>query len=265
MTLRDLLDGLKEGAISVDEAERFLSTWGFIQIGHQRFDTAREGRTATPEVVYGAGKTTEQLVELVSHFDGEGLALLITKVDVALGEELAGSMPRLSYDRTSRLLRMGSSVSPAEGRVAVITAGSSDVGVAEEAAGTLDFFGVEVARAYDCGVAGLHRLFAAAEEVSSCDVAIVVAGMDGALPSVVGGIFRAPIIAVPTSVGYGAAFEGLAALLTMLNSCAAGVTVVNIDNGFGAAVAARAVLDLAARRSARTDRARLQLKAQEVT
>ena len=250
MTLRDLLDRVRRGELDVADAEEFLATWGFIQIGHQRLDTSRERRTAIPEVVYGAGKSRDQLVEILTHFAELGRPLLVTKLDEERGLALTGLFPMAGYDRHSHLLRLGSSVSGTGGRVAVVTAGTSDFDVAEEAAGTLEFFGIERVRAYDCGVAGLHRLFAAGEMVSRCDVTIVVAGMDGALPSVVGGMFRPPIIAVPTSVGYGAAFGGLAALLAMLNSCAAGVTVVNIDNGFGAAVAARAILEVAGRKMA---------------
>lgn len=251
MTFRELFDAVAAGRMTIDEADEYLSSYGFVELGYHRFDTHREMRTRKPEVVLGLGKTIGQLVEITSYFVENGLPLLVTRIDDAKAAALTDAFPALTYDPRSRILCLGVSASKLAGRVAVLSAGSSDLPVAEEAAGTLEFFGVTVSRAYDCGVAGLHRLFAVGGEIRDADVVIVVAGMDGALPSVVGGLFHAPVIAVPTSVGYGAAFDGLAALLAMLNSCAAGVTVVNIDNGFGAAMAAKAILELAARSGTR--------------
>jgi len=248
MTLRDLLENVARGSMSVSEAESFLTSYGFVQLGHQRLDTHREGRTALPEVVFGASKSISQLREIIGYFSQHRQPLLITRLDGPNAETLCEEFPSLSYDRVARLGSIQRSRSSVTGTVAVITAGASDIPVAEEAGRSLEFFGAETLRAYDCGVAGLHRLFAAAPAIAGADVLIVVAGMDGALPSVTAGLFSVPVIAVPTSVGYGASFEGLSALLTMMNSCAPGLTVVNIDNGFGAAMAAVSILRLAARR-----------------
>jgi len=251
MNLEELLEKVAAGEITGTQAAEFLTGWGFVQIGYHRIDLHREGRSALPEVVLGLTKTVAQLEEIVGWFDSQDRPLLATKVEPAKAGPLVSRFPKLEYRADAGLLMRGRSTSATSGRVAVVTAGSSDVPVAEEAAGTLEFFGIDVERAYDCGVAGLHRLLASGDAIQSADVLIVVAGMEGALPSVVGGLFRQPLIAVPTSIGYGASFQGLSALLGMLNSCAPGITVVNIDNGFGAAAAARAVLDMAARKNRR--------------
>jgi hypothetical protein len=247
LTLREILDAVAAGAMAPDDAEARLESWGFIRIGHQKLDVHRHGRTGMPEVIYGKGKTLAQLDEVVAAASERGMRLLVTRLDDAVATELVSRHPALRLDRASGLAELGEPHPRQTGRVAVVSAGASDLRVAEEAACTLAHFGIEALRAYDCGVAGLHRLFAHGDEIASADVIIVVAGMDGALPSVVAGMFPRPVVAVPTSVGYGAAFEGLSALLTMMNSCAPGVTVVNIDNGFGAAVAARAMLAMAGR------------------
>ncbi len=252
MTLTDLLDRVASGEVLPSEAEQLLESWSFVELGYNRIDTHRERRTALPEVVFGLSKSEDQLREIFSWFVERNLPLLATKVDPSKAAALQHALPAVEYSPAARLLRCGTASSRASGSVVVISAGSSDLQVAEEASGTLEFFGIEATRLYDCGVAGLHRLFAGGELIASSSVAIVVAGMEGALPSVVGGIFGGrPLIAVPTSVGYGSSFEGLAALLGMLNSCAPGVTVVNIDNGFGAAVAAKAILEIAGKRTDR--------------
>lgn len=256
MSLREILDAVASGALSVDEAEAQFESWGFIRMGHQKLDVHRDGRTRMPEVIYGKGKSLAQLDEVVATASERGLRLLVTKLDSAVADALASRHPALRVDHASGLAELGAPHPASAGRVAVVSAGASDFRVAEEAAGTLTHFGIAVLRAYDCGVAGLHRLFAHGDEIASADVIIVVAGMDGALPSVVAGMFPRPVVAVPTSVGYGAAFEGLSALLTMMNTCAPGVTVVNIDNGFGAAVAARAMLAIAERRATETSAVR---------
>jgi NCAIR mutase (PurE)-related protein len=248
LTLRELLDRVARGETQPGEAEEFLAGYGFVALGHQRFDTHREKRTAAPEVVLGLTKTRAQLAEIVAHFAGAGLPLLLTRVDADKAGALRGEFPELTYLPEARVLRLGRSARGVPGTVAVVTAGSSDQPVAEEAVATLDFFQVATVRAYDCGVAGLHRLFAQGEAIAAADVIIAVAGMEGALASVVAGLFPRPVVAVPTSVGYGASFSGLAALLAMMNSCAPGVTVVNIDNGFGAAVAASSMLRVGERR-----------------
>ena len=254
MTLRELLDAVACGDITPQRAEQYLDTYGFVEVGFHRLDTQRELRTGMPEVVLGARKTIEQLLEIIAYFGERQLPLLVTKVSEEKANALQRHLPQLVYDKGCGVLSLGGSKTGVDGQVAVVSAGSSDYSVAEEAARTLEFFGAIVARVYDCGVAGLHRLFGSAELVASADVIIAVAGMEGALASVIGGLFARPIIAVPTSVGYGASFDGLAALLAMLNSCAPGVTVVNIDNGFGAAVAARSILRLVARNSERAAR-----------
>jgi NCAIR mutase (PurE)-related protein len=247
-TLRELLDAVARGETSPGEAEAFLAGYGFVALGHQRFDTHREGRTAVPEVVLGLGKDVAQLVEIVAWFSAGGRPLLLTRVDAEKAAALAARFPDLVHLPGARVMRLGRSTRAARGTVAVVTGGSSDQPVAEEAVATLDFFQVATVRAYDCGVAGLHRLFAQGEAIAAADVIVAIAGMEGALASVVAGLFPRPVVAVPTSVGYGASFGGLAALLAMMNSCAPGVVVVNIDNGFGAAVAAASMLRVGEKR-----------------
>jgi len=208
-----------------------------------RVDLSREARTNLPEVIYGAGKTPEQLERIARElFAASGFALA-TRVGPAAGEALAAALPQGRYSPRSRLLVCGSRP-PTGAIVGVACAGTSDLPVAEEAAGTLAALGHDVRTFYDVGVAGIHRTLAVRDELDRCRVLIVVAGMEGALPSVIGGLVRPPIVAVPTSVGYGASFGGLAALLGMLNSCAPGVCVVNIDNGFGAACVAHKMVSL---------------------
>lgn len=253
MRLEELLREVAAGTMDPKAAAKYLESYGFIELGYQKIDLHRGRRTSIPEVIFGLSKSIDQLREVVSYFAEAGHPLLVTKLDATKGVVLADEFSQLRFDPVSGLARIGASTHGAAGRVAVISAGSSDLPVAEEAAGTLDFFGVHAIRAYDCGVAGLHRLFGSAEKIAAADVLIVVAGMEGALASVVAGMFPQPAIAVPTSVGYGASFQGLAALLAMLNSCAPGVTVVNIDNGFGAAVAARGMLALRRRLEATGD------------
>jgi NCAIR mutase (PurE)-related protein len=201
--LRELLDRLVSGELPVDEAEDLLLSFGFVTLGYQRIDTHRQRRTGTPEVVLGASKSIGQLAEIAAYYCERDLPLFVTRVDAQKSAELCRSFPELQPHAASSTLRRGRSRPAVPGRVAVVSAGSSDRSVAEEALATLDFFSIASERADDCGVAGLHRLFAAAETIASCDVIIAAAGMEGALPSVIGGLFDAPIIAVPTSVGYG--------------------------------------------------------------
>lgn len=204
-----------------------------------RPDLARAARTGFPEVVFGLGKSRRQLLLAVAGLCDSRTGVLATRVDPEAGAELAQIYPAGHWNETARVFWQSGSDSPVPaGRIFVAAAGTADSPVAEEAALTAEFFGAEVVRAYDVGVAGLHRIAAEREAMEACDVVVVVAGMDGALPSVVGGLISSCVIAVPTSVGYGASFDGIAALLTMLNACAPGVVVTNIDNGFGAAVAA---------------------------
>jgi NCAIR mutase (PurE)-related protein len=206
-----------------------------------RLDHGRHDRTGVPEVVLASGKTLEQNIALVRGlYDRAGFALA-TRVPAEQREALAAAMPGAVLEPRSGSLRLGMLPRTGE-RIAVVCAGTSDLPVAEEAAFALDAFGHDAVRATDVGVAGIHRLFDSLDAIRACRAVIVVAGMEGALPSVVAGLVRAPVIAVPTSVGYGAAFEGLAALLGMLNACAPGIGVVNIDNGFGAAALAHKMI-----------------------
>lgn len=206
-----------------------------------RIDHARAERTRIPEVIYGASKTREQIDRIARELYATSGFALATRVCEVDGLVLATELPDARYDATSRVLRCGAL--PRTGhRIAVACAGTSDLPVAEEAAQTLDAFGHDVVRRFDVGVAGVHRTLAVKDDLDACRVVIVVAGMEGALASVVAGLVRPPVVAVPTSVGYGAAFEGIAALLAMLNSCAPGVSVVNIDNGFGAACVAHKIV-----------------------
>ena len=206
-----------------------------------RVDLGRGARTAVPEVIYGAGKTREQIESIARQLYAASGFALATRVDPADGAALAAALPQAQYFERARVLQWGAL--PATGhRIGVACAGTSDIGVAEEAARTLAAFGHEVAEFYDVGIAGVHRTLAVRDELDACRVVIVVAGMEGALPSVIAGLIRPPVVAVPTSIGYGASFNGLAALLAMLNSCAPGVSVVNIDNGFGAACVAHKIV-----------------------
>ena len=238
--VRDLLKQVADGTIEVSQALDALAVEPTESLGFATLDHHRALRQGFPEVVYGAGKTTEQICEIARRIVARGDAVLVTRIAEDAAARLAASLPNVELNALAHTAYIASDSPPVRGTgtVAVVTAGTSDLPVAEEASVTLGALGDCVMRVNDVGVAGIHRVLAKHKELMSAAVVIVVAGMDGALPSVVGGMVRAPVIAVPTSVGYGSSFGGIAALLTMLNSCAAGVTVVNIDNGFGAAVAA---------------------------
>ncbi len=242
--VRALLDEVASGRLAVGEALAQLDDAPLEDLGFATIDHHRALRQGFPEVVFGPGKTPEQVVSICQHLAAKGDGFLVTRVETEARAALVATWPAAEVNLLARsvLLRPNSIPTRDAREVAVVTAGTSDLPVAEEAAVTLDAAGVGVRRVTDVGVAGIHRLLARRETLRDAAVVIVVAGMDGALPSVIGGLVRCPVIAVPTSVGYGAAFGGLAPLLTMLNSCAAGVTVCNIDNGFGAAVAASRIL-----------------------
>lgn len=237
---RSLLQAVADGSVAVEEALNSLAIEPVESLGFATIDHHRALRQGFPEIIYGAGKTPEQVREIALRIAARGDGVLVTRVSEEAGALLREVIPGFELNALARTAYLaGRDEAPrGNGTVAVVTAGTSDLPVAEEAAVTLRALGDCIARVTDVGVAGIHRVLAKREEIMSAAVVIVVAGMDGALPSVIGGMVRSPVIAVPTSVGYGASFNGLAALLTMLNSCAAGVTVVNIDNGFGAAVAA---------------------------
>ena len=230
-----LLEAVREGTLSVDEALLKLKTEPFDDIGFAKVDLHRRTRQGFPEVIYGAGKTPEQILGIIRSMQRHGQdRILITRLSREAADILSAAVP-LQYFEQARFACCGEKP-PANGigRILVATGGTSDIPVAEEAALTAEFLGNEVLRLYDVGVSGLHRLLSHKEEIMSASVIIAVAGMEGALASVIGGLADCPVIAVPTSVGYGAAFGGITALLAMLNSCASGVSVVNIDNGFGA-------------------------------
>ncbi len=235
--IRKILEALSKGKLSVDEAlERLAHSYESVEFA--TLDLGRHLRTGIDEVILCEGKTCDEVVSIARVIYKRTNRLLATRATPDVYSVMKEEIPEACYHERARVIVVGRHRRRARGRIAVVTAGTSDIGVAEEAAITAEFFGNPVDRVYDVGVAGLHRLLGHLEKLKRASVTIVVAGMEGALPSVVGGLIGGPIIAVPTSVGYGAGFQGLAPLLAMLSSCAPGVTVVNIDNGFGAAVAA---------------------------
>ncbi|MEA4863267.1 MAG: nickel pincer cofactor biosynthesis protein LarB [Victivallaceae bacterium] len=223
----------------------------FKDIGFAKLDLRRAARTGTAEAVYCPGKTAEQLLNIFLEFRRAGVPALGTKCSAEQFDFLVDNGFTAEYDPVSKVVTAAGteSVAPASGLVAVCTGGTADIPVAEEAARTAEFFGVRVERHFDVGVAGIHRLFARLEDIRRADAVVAVAGMEGALAGVIAGLVEAPVVAVPTSVGYGASFEGIAPLLTMMNSCAEGVSVVNIDNGFGAGILACRMIRMAERRS----------------
>ena len=232
--MRALLESLRQGALSVDEALSRLSHLPYEELGFAEVDHHRALRTGFPEVVLAEGKTTEQVTAIAERLAAHQDRLLITRADADCYRAVKERVPDAIYHTSARAVTMDRSGQRHRPGVAILCAGTSDLPVAEEAAVTAELMGSEADRLYDVGVAGIHRLLDKMERIRTAKALVVVAGMEGALPSVVAGLVAAPIIAVPTSMGYGASFHGLAPLLTMLNSCAAGVAVVNIDNGFGA-------------------------------
>lgn len=250
--LARLLADVKAGRLSPARALARLGDLPFEDLGFARVDHHRALRRGFPEVIFGAGKTPAQVTAIAERIAAHGQGVLVTRVSQAAQAALRQGFPRARCHELARCVVVpGAPAEPLPGRAAVVCAGTSDVPVAEEAALTLEFLGARVERTHDVGVAGLHRLLERRARLRRADVLVVVAGMEGALPSVVAGLVEAPVIAVPTSVGYGASFGGLAALLAMLNSCASGVTVVNIDNGFGAGYAAATLLRRMGRLGAR--------------
>jgi NCAIR mutase (PurE)-related protein len=241
--LETLLEAVRAGRTPVDDALAKLRDLPFADLGFATVDHHRQMRVGMPEVIFCAGKTAGEVAAIAAHMAERGSAVLGTRCVPETFAAVHARLPRTIYNERGRIFRSTEPVPrPLLGRVAVVTAGTSDRSVAEEALETLAALGAPAESVFDVGVAGLHRLLAHRERLGGCDIQIVVAGMEGALASVAAGITGKPTIAVPTSVGYGASFGGLAALLGMLNSCAVGVTVVNIDNGFGAAAAAALLL-----------------------
>jgi NCAIR mutase (PurE)-related protein len=241
--LTRLLQSLADGQISVEAGVEQLKQLPFEDLGIAQIDHHRELRQGVPEVVLGESKSSEQLKTIVSAMARRGCNVLVTRLDGEKGTTLGNQFPEGEYDSTGRTfcLIQQEVENSGRGKILVICAGTSDLPVAREAVTTARMLGNDVAELVDVGVAGIHRLLARQELLQQAEVLIVIAGMEGALPSVVGGLVAKPVIAVPTSVGYGTAFGGITALLGMLNSCASGVTVVNIDNGFGAAFAANRI------------------------
>lgn len=235
METREILEKLSAGAISIEEAELHLKQQPFEEMGDfAKLDMHRRVRLGFPEVIFCEGKADDHLLSIFRRLyeaDGEVLGTRASEKQYAL---IRDRFAEAEYDPVSRILKIEKKDKPRVGSVAVCTAGTADIAVAEEAAQTCEYFGSHVERVYDVGVAGIHRLFAKMEPIYQANCVIAVAGMEGALASVLGGLVDIPVIAVPTSVGYGASFHGLSALLTMINSCANGIGVVNIDNGYGA-------------------------------
>ena len=233
--IESLLRSYKNGELDEREAARRIADRGFEDIGHTRIDYARAERQGFPEVVFGQGKTRTQIVEIVERLAARAPNVLVTRTTADVYGEVRNVVTDAEWHESARLIRIRRDHEMrGAGAIHVVTAGTSDIPVAEEAALTAEAMGNSVRRTWDAGVAGIHRILAERETLREARVVVVAAGMEGALPSVVGGLVAVPVIAVPTSIGYGASFGGVAALLGMLNSCASNVTVVNIDNGFGA-------------------------------
>lgn len=234
--MENVLREVFERKISPEEALRLLKDYPYKDLSFAKIDHHRELRRGFPEMVYGGGKTEDQILKIALEILKKRSNLLVTKVEPEVFKKIKKEIPAVRYNALGKTAYLKKKKpSPGKGKIVIITAGTSDIPVAEEASVTCDLLGNEVEKIYDVGVAGIHRLFGEIEKIKDARVIIVIAGMEGALPSVVAGITDIPIIGVPTSIGYGASLNGLAALLAMLNSCPGGVGVVNIDNGFGAA------------------------------
>ncbi|MCR5704548.1 MAG: nickel pincer cofactor biosynthesis protein LarB [Eubacterium sp.] len=245
MKTEDILEKFKKDEISKEEALRFFARQPFDDLGFAKTDTHRETRQGAYEVVFCQGKEDDFLVKIYQRLLEENGEVFGTRASTHQYELVKKYIPEITYDSVSRILKYEKEGKERIGNVAVVTAGTADIAVAEEAAQTAEHFGCNVKRIYDVGVSGIHRLLAHVDEINEANCVIAIAGMEGALASVVAGLVKNPVIAVPTSVGYGASFEGLSALLTMINSCANGITVVNIDNGYGAAYSAAQINRLA--------------------
>lgn len=244
-SLNELLEGVKSGTVSIPEAVEALRSLPYEDVGFARIDHHRPLRQGFPEVIYCEGKTPDQAAEIFEKLAQRNKAVLATRASEEHYASIRARAPAAQWHEQARIVRLCAPVEPARAdrTIAVLTAGTSDIPVAEEAAITAETLGSRVERAYDVGVSGLHRLLGVRDMLFSAHALIVAAGMEGALPSVVAGLVSRPVIAVPTSVGYGASFQGLAALLAMLNCCATGVAVVNIDNGFGAGYLAHMIVN----------------------
>jgi NCAIR mutase (PurE)-related protein len=240
--IREVLDQVRNGTLGVEDAFARLKDLPYEDLGFARLDTHRAMRKGYPEVIFCPGKTTAQIEEIFGRLARHEGRVMAARASAEVAEAIRKKFPQAVYHESARIVTLGKpSAVTGKGKVLVVSAGTADIPVADEAAVTAETLGSPVERLFDVGVAGIHRLLDRREQLFAAGVLVVVAGMDGALPSVVGGLVGRPVIAVPTSIGYGASFGGLAALLTMLNSCAPGVTVVNIDNGFGAGYSAHLI------------------------
>ena len=234
MDTKKILEQVKNGAMSVEEAEELFRRQPFEDLGYAKLDTHRKLRSGCAEVVFCSGKADEHLLSIYERLYAEEGEVLGTRASKEQAELVQSKLPEVEYDALSRILKIEKKEKEYVGKIVVCTAGTADIPVAEEAAQTAEFFGNHVERIYDVGVSGLHRLLSRVETIQSANCVITVAGMEGALASVIGGLVDKPVIAVPTSVGYGASMNGISALLSMINSCANGIATVNIDNGYGA-------------------------------
>lgn len=247
MTAKEVLEQVKNGAMSVEEADRFFQKKPYEDLGYAKLDLHRRTRSGYPEVVFCQGKENAYLTGIFKTLYEKNGLVMGTRASSEQAELVKEVLPSAEYDPVSRILKAATpgSILPQKGRIAVCSGGTADIAAAEEAAQTAEFFGARVDRIYDVGVSGLHRLLSRLEQIRKANVVIAVAGMEGALAGVLAGLVENPVIAVPTSVGYGANFGGVSALLTMINSCANGITVVNIDNGYGAGYVASQINRLA--------------------
>lgn len=234
MEAHELLMGVKNGSISVQEAEEYFRREPFEEMGYAKLDTHRKLRSGFSEVIFCSGKSDEHLLNIFGRLYEEDKEVFGTRASKEQYELIKSVYPNACYDDLSHIIKIEKENKVRKGKIVVCTAGTADIPVAEEAAQTAEYFGTNVMRIYDVGVSGLHRLLSRLELIQSANCVVAVAGMEGALASVIGGLVDKPVIAVPTSIGYGASLNGLSALLTMINSCANGIAVVNIDNGFGA-------------------------------
>lgn len=234
MDIHELLLKVKNNEIDLSEAEKTLKKLPYEDLGFAKLDHHRMLRSGFGEVVYCSGKSTEHLVRIFQSFNEKNINIMGTRASNEQYEAIKAFISEAEYDEMSRIVKIMKTIPEKTGLIAVCTGGTSDIAVAEEAAQTAEFFGSRVMRVYDVGVAGIHRLLSKIDDINKANCIVAVAGMEGALPGVIAGMSDKPVIAVPTSIGYGANFNGLSSLLTMLNSCAEGIAVVNIDNGFGA-------------------------------
>ena len=251
MEAREVLEQVKSGTLTVEEAEKYFRRQPYEEMGYAKLDTHREIRSGFPEVVFCSGKPDEYLANIYRKIYEENGEVFGTRAERRQYELVRAVLPEVVYDEVSRILKIERSGKLRQGKIAVCTAGTADIPVAEEAAQTAEYFGANVERIYDVGVSGLHRLLSRLDVIQEANCVVAVAGMEGALASVIGGLVSRPVIAVPTSIGYGASMHGLSALLTMINSCANGIAVVNTDNGYGAGYIATQINRLGIREESR--------------